>query len=145
MKGRKPQLVRMEAGNTSKRKPRASVVVPTGVFDPPFELTPIARVEWDRILAEAPWLRAAHSALLAERCECFADIVSARADINARGNLIETRNGAVKNPSLQILRESRTALIRMDTELGITPCSQNKVGTVDTGPQVDALEAQLCG
>jgi P27 family predicted phage terminase small subunit len=146
MKGRKPKLFALDKqeGSPSRRK-RKVPARQNGDFDPPFGLSELAAEEWKRIRAEAVWISAASAGLLALRCEAYAEWMQAREDIKKRGTLIETRNGDVKNPSLQIAREARAYLLRADAELGLTSCSEQRVNAPTKTPAVDAVEDALYG
>ena len=145
MKGRKPKLfaVSEAKGNTGHRKARTMPSI-AGEFDPPFELGAIGASEWRRIRAEAPWISAASAGALWLRCSAFEDLMQARIDIENRGRLIETRNGSVKNPSMQVEREARAFVMRADIEMGLTPCSQQKMPAPAVAG-VDPMETALCG
>lgn len=145
MPGRKPKnnALKLLEGNRGKR-PLRNVASVAGDFEPPFQLGEIARKEWDRIRAEAKWIQAPSAWVLAERCVAVQDLQTAREDIQARGLLVTTRNGDVKNPSLQIIREARQFILRADTELGLTAISQQKVDA-PVSAALDPIEAALCG
>jgi phage terminase small subunit len=143
MKGRKPKLFAVASREGTLKGKRKSPPLPVGDFDPPHPLGEIASSEWSRVRAEAPWISAASAGLLWMRCAKFQDMMEARADIVARGKLIETRNGSVRNPSLQIERESAAFIIRADVELGLTSCSEQKVSAPRQGASIDALEEAI--
>jgi len=145
MKGRKrkPYLLAKLDGDTGKRSVETGVVPAPGDFEPTFELGVVARAEWDRIRIEAPWISASSALLLSERCQAFEDLVTARRDIKKRGKLLKTKNGMVKNPSMQIVRDARQFIARVDPEFGLTSCSESKVHARPK-EAIDALEADLC-
>jgi P27 family predicted phage terminase small subunit len=142
MKGRKPKLhvVADREGARSARRPAPPLVA--GDFDPPQPLGEIGLAEWKRIRAEAPWISAASAGALWLRCATFEDMIAARADIKKRGRLIRTRNGSVKNPSLQVAREAASLIVRIDIEMGLTSISEQKVHA-PAGPAVDELEDRI--
>jgi P27 family predicted phage terminase small subunit len=147
-KGRKPKpyLLKASEGNRGHRKLKPPPVAPAGQFEPPFPLEGIARGEWDRILLEAPWLRASEAMALADRCLCFQRMMEAEQDIAKRGMVVRTRNGKVKNPSVQIARGYRLSVQKHDVELGLTWAARSRGGAEgDSFAAVDALEDKLCG
>lgn len=135
MKGRKRKLFAIgeREGNTSKRKRPAPPKV-SGDFDPPFALGPAAIAEWNRIRADAPWISAASAGLLAMRCATYQDWTEIRKKIAAENN-----------PDWRLHQRERDAklyIIRADTELGLTSCSEQKVSAPERGP-IDAAEEAI--
>lgn len=102
-------------------------------FDTPPELiadAPVAASEWRRL---APMMRAAgmvsdtdRHALLAT-CQHWAMYVAAMADVQARGVMIKGRGGPVRNPSVRAMHDELHALMRLWTELGLTPSSRSRM------------------
>lgn len=71
--------------------------------------------------------------------------MAAEADITKRGHVVKTRNGKVKNPSIQISRDYRTTVMQCDARLGLTVLDRERVTTgPDTVPH-DSVDAALCG
>ncbi len=146
MKGRKPKpyLVKAAAGNPGKRKLQPGVQPAATPFDPPMPLEGAAAEEWRRVVSEATWLRAPEAAAIADRCLCWARLLEAEADIAERGFIVRTRNGKVKNPSVQIAREYRKAIQAYDAALGLTTIARERLSPAKPEGG-DALENALCG
>ena len=143
---RKPYVVKQAEGNRGRRPLEPGIEPPPTVFAPPFELNEAAKQEWDRLLGECYWLRSTEAYAIADRCRCVARLADCEADIQKRGHVVKTRNGKVKNPSIQIGREYRAAIQRYDSELGLTTASRQRLhGSSSATDQVDGLESKLCG
>jgi P27 family predicted phage terminase small subunit len=158
MKGRKPKPIAVKEleGNPGKRPMKPAAAGPGGPFDPPIELEGVARQEWDRILIEAPWLRASESLAIADRCICVARLLEAESDIAKRGTLVKNGGRRVTNPNVRTAREYRRVIMRYDSELGLTASSRSRLPDVPanrnrragTGPgdwRDDPIERALCG
>jgi P27 family predicted phage terminase small subunit len=117
----------------------------TRELEPPFSLDQTARAEWDRIIAEAPWLTETDTGAVADRCVCFSRLLLAERDISNRGHVIQTRNGKVLNPSIRVARTYRAALMKHGSELGFTPSSRKRIPDLPPGDGIDVLEMKLCG
>lgn len=144
----KPFLLKMAEGNRGRRKQKPGALPPPSAFEPPFPLDGMALREWNRLLAEVPWLRAAESVAIADRCLCFQRLLEAEQDIRDRGSVVRTRNGNVLNPSIRIARGYRISLQRYDSELGLTSSARTRIdpdGVSPAGKQMDSIESKLCG
>jgi phage terminase small subunit len=150
----KPFALKLAEGNPGKRIPKLCVEAAAGPFEPVSKLTGFALKEFNRILVEAPWIKAAHAKALTDRCLCVQRLLEAEQDISRRGMVLE--NGKDMNPMLRAVRLYRTALQRYDSELGLTPSSQERIsseaqGTLfdvpsSAGPKkIDSIESKLCG
>lgn len=153
-KGRKPKpkpfLLKATGGTRGRKKLTPEASLAPGEFAPPFPLPPIALREWKRILAEAGWLKQSQSVAIADRCICFQRMLEAEEDVQTRGIVTRTRNGKVKNPSVQIARQYRISLQRHDEVLGLTPAGQMRVDTMPTlfdsaNREEDPLERKISG
>jgi P27 family predicted phage terminase small subunit len=134
------------AGNRGHRGLVPEVKNAAGEFEPPFCLDKAASAEWDRIIAEAHWFTETDAVALADRCLCFSRLLAAEEDISKRGHVIPTRNGKVLNPSIRVARSYREALMKYDTQLGLTPSSRTRIPDVQRDDDaIDALELKLCG
>jgi phage terminase small subunit len=87
--------------------------------------------------AEAPWILAVNALLLAERCSAHADLQKIKARILKGG----TTTG---RPLTAIRNELRQYILRADAELGLTPCSQNKVAALDSSKGA-SIQDQMFG
>jgi P27 family predicted phage terminase small subunit len=124
------------------RVPEAAPNLP-GVPSMPSGLPRRARQEWARVvvlLGERGDLSELDQAAIADYCRCVAGLERAEADVVARGTLIRGQRGLVKNPSLQIAREYRTALAKWTDLLGMNPASRNRMALPDAS---DAEEDQI--
>jgi phage terminase small subunit len=133
--GTKPKL---------KVVPRAEGLPQSDDFAPPLPLGSVGTAEWNRLRVQAHWIQASSSMALWLHCDAVERLAAAHRDVKHRGRLLSTRNGKVKNPCLQIIRECETVLMRTDPELGLTEASRQRM--VSPAPAiVDPLEAALCG
>ena len=148
MKGRKrkPYLLAKQEGRTHHESRPKCVDACLGDFEPPFELDEVAKREWDRMRVEAPWILAVNALLLAERCRAHSELQRACKLIDDAGVVVETRTGLmVKNPACEVSSQLRQYILRADAEMGLTPCSQNKVSATDAGKQKASIEDQMFG
>lgn len=137
MKGRKRKLYAVEEqdGNTGKRKRRQAIPVSASDFDPPFELGTVALQEWTRIRGDAPWISAGSAGLLAMRCATYQDWMEIRKEI-----------AGSTDPDWRLHqreRDAKTYILRADTELGLSSCSQQKVSAPSSVAAIDALEDKI--
>jgi P27 family predicted phage terminase small subunit len=147
MKGRKrkPYLVAKQDGFTHHEKRPPCPDASLGDYEPPFELSATAHKEWDRIRVEAPWVLAVNALLLAERCRAFSQLQDACLLVEVGGLVIQgDRRQAVRNPAIVIANALRTFLLRVDAELGLTPCSQSRVNAT-AGKLAASIEDEMCG
>lgn len=115
----------LESGRTSEQ-PRNLAGVPSM----PPGLPERAQQEWSRVvalLAARGDLSELDQAPLGDYCVCAVRLAELEADITKRGVLVKGQRGLVKNPSVQISREYRTALARWADALGLTPASRNRM------------------
>ena len=152
VKGRKPKpfLLKATGSGRGRRKPNPESALAAGEFAPPFPLDGIALREWKRIIAEAGWLQRSQAVAIADRCICFQRMLEAEEDVRQRGIIVRTRNGKVKNPSVQIARGYRISLQRHDEVLGLTPAGQMRVDTMPslfspTNHEEDPIERKISG
>ena len=144
----KPFYLRVAEGNRGHRKLVPGVEPMAGPFVPAFPIDGIALQEFNRITAEAYWLRETEAVVITDRCLCFQRLLEAEEDIRQRGHVVRTRNGMTLNASIRVARAYRTALMRYDAELGLTPSARTRLadpplpplGSID-----DPLERALCG
>src|SRR5580658_1284061 len=118
------------------RMPEQPVNLP-GVPQMPTGLPKRAQNEWARVIAllqKRGDLSELDSAAIADYCRCVAHLEAVERDIAKRGVLITGQRGKVKNPSLQISREYRSALARWTDLLAMNPSARNRL----TLPEQDA-------
>ena len=135
-------------GNPGHRKLAPGLELPAGPFEAPFPLDGIALQEWERIVAEAFWLRETDASALADRCLCFQRLHEAEEDIRKLGMTTGKRGRRTANPSVRFARQYRQAIQRYDEQLGLTTSSRERLGAgAPLRPhagQIDPLEAALC-
>jgi P27 family predicted phage terminase small subunit len=107
---------------------------------PPAWLTVEGKREWSRILSQVSatsplWLREVDRAALAAYCSTWATFVAAQREVKRLGVLVPARSpsdagratgAVVKNPAVQIARDSAAALCRWCRELGFTPDARGR-------------------
>jgi P27 family predicted phage terminase small subunit len=119
--------------------------MPAIPFGPPMKLTKFARREWDRILGTAHWLRESESVALADRCLCFQRLQECERILQKEGLTVKDSRGETTHPVLRIARAYRSAMLRYDAELGLTPSSRAGLHLPDAVPAgMNALERALC-
>ena len=143
MRGRKPvpTHLKLVRGNPGKRRlnsvePAPERIIPT----PPPELTPDARLEWERVAGELHRigvLSGIDRAALAAYCQAYGRwIVAERAiarmaerDQLTDGLMIRTTNGnAVQNPLVGTANKAMADLVRYAAEFGMTPSARSRIG-----------------
>ena len=121
--------------------------LPAGPFASPFPLDGLALTEWERIIAEAFWLRETDASALADRCLCFQRLHEAEEDIRKLGMTTGRRGRRTANPSVRFARQYRQAIQRYDEQLGLTTSARERLGPGGPRTQagdIDPLEAALC-
>ena len=116
------------------------IAPPLGDVDPPSYLDPDAVAVWHRL---APSL-AERGVLTAWDVDTFAVFVSAvvhhsravRA-VNERGVLVKQRSSQVKNPALQIARDSAATIASFAAKFGLTPADRAKLRLETAGDELD--------
>ena len=136
MRGRRPKPSRLKVltGNPGKRpfnedEPRPKSAIP----DCPPELGPVARREWDRLVAELGPLRLLthlDRAALAAYCGAYALWAEATEAIQKYGAMIKSPNGfPVQSPYLAIANRQTEIMMRIASEFGFTPASRSRIAT----------------
>ncbi len=136
MRGRRPKPTRMKilAGNPGKRplnanEPRPEVATP----DCPVELGPVARREWDRMVAELARLRILthlDRAALAAYCGAYAMWAEATEAIQKYGSMVKSPSGyPVQSPYVSIANRQTEIMMRIASEFGFTPASRSRIST----------------
>lgn len=109
------------------RAPRPVRITPT----PPRWLGKEARAEWKRITPELErtgLLSQLDRAALITYCEAWQTLVEAQEEIHERGVLVQGyRGGVVKNPALQVARDSAQTIRGFCSEFGLTPSSRSRL------------------
>jgi P27 family predicted phage terminase small subunit len=103
---------------------------------PPAELSdhPLALAEWMRLapmLAKARQITDADRAALLALCLEWSRYLEATAKVKASGLVVQTPNGyPIPNPYLSIATKALAGCTKLWPELGLTPSSRSRVGTV---------------
>lgn len=135
MKGRKPKptAAKKLAGNPGKRKlNEAEPTFSTPVdLRAPEHLSEEARGEWNRLAGELSWagvLTTVDTATLAAYCEAFAQWVKAKKIVATEGMTMQNAfDVMVVHPAVRISDMSVKQMVRLASELGITPASRSRV------------------
>lgn len=134
MRGRRPKPTRLKVltGNPGKRplnadEPRPEVAVPGC----PIELGPIARREWDRMVAQLAPLRILTQldrAALASYCGAYAMWAEATEAIQKYGTMVKSPSGyPVQSPYVAIANRQTEIMMRIASEFGFTPASRSRI------------------
>ena len=100
-------------------------------LDPPKWLSRRAKQIWRRTDGWLQHVRAAgDEAVLASFCQTYADYIEATEMIQRDGLVIKSpkHGGMVKHPAITISNQCRTALVRLASELGLTPSGRERLG-----------------
>ena len=136
MRGRRPKPTRLKllTGNPGKRplnanEPRPEAVAP----ECPVVLGPIARQEWDRLVAElAPLRILTHldRAALAAYCGAYAMWAEATEAIQKYGTMVKSPTGyPQQSPYVSIANRQAEIMMRIASEFGFTPASRSRISS----------------
>ena len=142
MRGRRPKPTRIKvlAGNPGKRplnphEPRPEPVLP----DCPDVLSPLARVEWERLsaeLAKLDLITHLDRGALATYCGAYALWAEAMEQIQKYGTIVKSPTGyPIQSPYLAIANRQAEIMIRIAAEFGFTPASRSRISS----PAMDRL------
>jgi P27 family predicted phage terminase small subunit len=96
----------------------------------PAELSPIARIEWERVvteLASLKLLKPLDLAIVALYCNAYAGWLEATAAIKEYGAVIKTASGyPVQSPYVGLANQHAAVLMRCSAELCLSPASRIK-------------------
>lgn len=115
------------------QKPRSTPrYVPMPKMTPPAWLDAVGKAEWRRVTSltsHQEVIQVVDHAALTGYCVAWSNLVAAAKDVAKRGVALPARgNGEgqamVKNPSLQIVRDSQATLKAWCRELGFTPAAR---------------------
>lgn len=79
------------------------------------------------MLEELEILSSVDAAALADFCVCLARLRQCEEDISARGILVDGERGKVKNPSCQLARQYRTAVLAWAAQFCMTPVARARM------------------
>src|SRR5690348_16444012 len=136
MRGRRPKPTRVKilTGNPGKHplnmhEPQPEPLVP----DCPPELGPVARREWERMVAELSKLRiltALDRAALAAYCAAYALWAEATEAIQKYGTMVKSPSGyPIQSPYVSIANRQAEIMMRIASEFGFTPASRSRIST----------------
>jgi P27 family predicted phage terminase small subunit len=142
MPGRRPTPTHLKVvrGNPGKRPINAAEPKPLKTLPrPPEHLSDGAREAWGKfatLLHKMGVLTEADVFALEAMCECYADMLAARADVAENGRTYETTNeaGAVMkrpNPSVSQAADADRRFKSYLVDFGLTPAARSKVKTSD--------------
>ena len=134
MRGRRPKPTRLKilTGNPGKHplnqnEPRPSPEIP----DCPPELGPVARREWDRLVAELEKLKLLTNldrAALAAYCGAYALWSEATEAIQKFGTMVKSPSGyPIQSPYVSIANRQAELMMRISSEFGFTPASRSRI------------------
>ena len=120
-------------GNPGKRAlPKHEPRPDLGVPDKPDTLSPVAAEEWDRLapqLGKLGLLTHIDMTAFVAYCECYADYILARRDIEKYGRVVEHGDLLKRNPAVQMANDSLRLMRQYLMEFGLTPSSRAKVAS----------------
>lgn len=128
------------AGNPGKRplnphEPRPEPALP----DCPDILSPLARLEWERLSAELAKLNLIthlDRGALATYCGAYALWAEAMEQIQKYGTIVKSPTGyPIQSPYLAIANRQAEIMIRVAAEFGFTPASRSRISS----PAMDRL------
>jgi len=139
MRGRRPKPTRIKAlsGNPGKRpfnphEPRPEPALP----DCPAVLSPLARLEWERLSAELSKLNLVthlDRGALATYCAAYALWAEAMEQIQKYGTIVKSPTGyPIQSPYLAIANRQAEIMIRVASEFGFTPASRSRISAPST-------------
>jgi P27 family predicted phage terminase small subunit len=144
MRGRKPKPTRLKAltGNPGKRPLNPNELAPDAeIPECPAELGPLARKEWDRLVAQLGPLRLLTQldrAALATYCGAYGLWAEATEAIQKFGVMIKSPQGfPIQSPYLAIANRQAEIMMRIASEFGFTPASRSRIST--PAPQEPSL------
>ena len=134
MRGRRPKPTRLKVltGNPGKHplnhdEPRPLPEIP----DCPPELGPVARREWDRLVAELGKLKLLTNldrAALAAYCGAYALWSEATEAIQKFGTMVKSPSGyPIQSPYVSIANRQAELMMRISSEFGFTPASRSRI------------------
>lgn len=134
MRGRKPKptAIKVITGNPGKRALNTQEPeYPELGETPPDFLDEYGKNEWHRVfpmLAGIRVIKAPEAALLAAYCGAFSDFYRLSELSKGKGFITKAPNGCpMISPLFQALSKARTEMVRLMSELGITPSSRSRV------------------
>ena len=132
----KPTALRLIEGNPgkraiNKREPKPGREIPSC----PAHLTDAGKVAWGRLCAlldRMGVLTEADAFTLERLCDCYAEILACREEVEARGRIYESVKGEGEvlmkaNPAVAMLADADRRFKGYLVEFGLTPAARSKV------------------
>src|ERR1700710_2404860 len=124
--------MKLLTGNPGRRPLNPDEPTPVvNVPDCPAELGPVARKEWDRMIAELGPLRLLTNldrAALAAYCGAYAMWAEATEAIQKFGSMVKSPSGyPVQSPYVSIANRQTEIMMRIASEFGLTPASRSRI------------------
>lgn len=148
MRGRKPVPTRLKllAGNPGKRPINPNEPEPMLAFpECPAELSPAARVEWERLVPELGQLGLLthfDRAGLAAYCAAYALWAEATAAVQKYGAMVKSPSGyPMQSPYIGIANRQAELMIRLASEFGFTPASRSRISSPPTHPLLTLFDS----
>ena len=151
MRGRppKPNEVKELEGNPGKRPLKSEPDVTCKLPPCPKSLGPLAKHEWRRIgklMLEANMISQLDMGLLAAYCDSYEQWMKATEYINDHNLVYQTPSGyAQQNPFVSIAQSYAKQMHKFAEQLGLTPASRNRIGTIKSETSEDEMEQLLRG
>jgi P27 family predicted phage terminase small subunit len=149
----KPTALKKLEGNPGKRALNKNEPNFSGTPKCPASLTPAAKKEWKRVVAELEsldMLRSVDTSTLAVYCQSFARWLSAEAMIEKEGQVIKepilNKNFEVvgervkKHPAVTVAKEAMASMMAASSRFGFDPSSRTRL-SVGEGSKQDPFEA----
>lgn len=144
MKGAKPIPTHLKVvrGTAEKRYMNPNEPTPDlSDMEPPQELSPDARAEWDRVrklLLDAGIVSVLDTAALVAYCETYATWADATQKVRKTGAVLKKGNGDLyRNPFLRVANDAQDRMIKLMAEFGMTPSSRTRVSARKDKPKDD--------
>lgn len=147
-RGRKPKPTHLKLieGNRGRRSLNAGEPeYDLSNIMPPSELDDQAKVEWGRVahqLLAQGVLTDVDRATLAGYCACYSTFITAEkalAKMSASGGklggmvVMTARGGVTKNPLIRIRQQSMELMLKLASEMGMTPTARTRLGIDASG------------
>ncbi len=149
--GRKPKPTRLKvlAGNPGKRPlPKREPKPPPSMPTPPLHLAGSARREWRRIariLHACGLLTAVDRAALGMYCAAYGRWADAERKVQDLGVVILSPNKfPIHSPFLAVANKAMDQMIRLLSELGLSPAARTRIEVVPPNP-TDAEDEEFFG
>ncbi len=140
--GRKPTALKLYEGEKRPERLNGAEAQPAkGIMRAPPELDAAERKIWDFVVGELQGigvLTLIDKAMVARYCVLNVRWQQAEGAIKEHGPLVETRNadgdfmGLRANPAVAMAKDLAGMLVRLETEMGMTPASRTKIAVSPT-------------